>query len=127
MPKTPAIISPASLKGLRLRVGLSAHEAAKRIGVSRSTLQTWEAGSSRPVAHRLAWIAKAYGVGIEDLLTAPSENTLAARRARAGLLQKDVAEALGVSVARYGAVERRTLEPPDSWLQTLDKLLGDAS
>lgn len=125
MPKSPAIVAPYRLKQLRLRNGLSAIQAAEKIGVSRATIQTWEAGTSRPVAHRLHWIARAYGVAIGDLLAAPPADSLAARRTSAGLLQRDLAHALGVSVARYGAVERRGTEPPDSWLDTLDKLLGD--
>lgn len=126
MPKTPAVISPAGLRELRLKRGLSMAAAADLIGVSKNTIQTWEAGNSRPVAHRLHWIARAYQVQIEDLLTDSPADSLAARRSQAGLLQKDVARALGVSVARYGAVERRSTEPPESWRETLDKLLGDA-
>lgn len=94
------------------------------MGLSPAAIRTWETGSSRPLVSHLRSIARAYGVTVEDLLTDSPQPSLAARRIRAGLLQKDVAAALGVSVSRYGAVERRDTPPPDDWQPILDELLG---
>lgn len=113
MPKSPARLTGATLQSLRLRAELSPAEAAERIGVSVSTLHTWERGDSVPVASRLRPIAETYGVTIPELLADPENSTLAALRARLGLLQKDVAALLGVTASAYGLVEsgRQPMHP----------------
>ena len=115
VPKSPARLNGASLQALRLKAGLSTSEAAEQIGVSLSTLHTWERGDSVPVASRLRHIAAAYDVEIPDLLTDPENSTLAAHRARLGMLQKDVAALLGVSASAYGLVETGRQPMPPRW------------
>lgn len=122
MPKSPVRLSGIRLHELRVASGLSAFQAAAQIGVAQSTLLTWERGGSTPVVSRLASIANAYGVTIETLLTDQDGATLADYRARAGLLQSEVAAALGVSASAYGAVESGRRAMPPRWRPLLTKL-----
>ena len=56
-----------TLKAARVNCGLRQHEAAKQLGVDKSTLGNWENGKTFPTADRLAQMCKLYGVGIDDI------------------------------------------------------------
>ena len=52
----------------RLRAGLLQDDAAKVIGVDRSTVAAWELGRTYPRADKLPDIAKLYGCTIDELM-----------------------------------------------------------
>ena len=56
-----------TLKAARVNCGLKQNEAAKYLGVDKSTLGNWENGKTFPTADRLAQMCKLYGVGIDDI------------------------------------------------------------
>jgi putative transcriptional regulator len=58
----------ATLKRLRQRRGLTQAELARRIGVHRVTIATWETGRFRPSVDGLPRLAKALGVPVTELL-----------------------------------------------------------
>ena len=55
-------------KAARLKAGLSAYEAARRLGVTHPALYMWETGRSKPNAENLLKIAALYGCKPEKLL-----------------------------------------------------------
>lgn len=56
-----------TLKAARVNKGLKQNEAAKALGVDKSTLGNWENGKTFPTADRLAQMCRLYGVGIDDI------------------------------------------------------------
>ena len=52
----------------RLKSGLSAMDAAKRLGVSDAAVYQWETGVFLPNANRLSEIAKLYHCTVDELL-----------------------------------------------------------
>ncbi len=68
-----------SAKGLRKhrdRLGLSAKEFAKLIGVSALSIYNWELGKSRPGANKLQRIAEVRALGKRDAMKQLEENPL---------------------------------------------------
>ncbi len=63
---------PHKLRLLRVRQGLTLVEAAKKTGVTRTTLSDLEHGHREPVAPTLMKIAEGYGVSVEELLEEPA-------------------------------------------------------
>lgn len=57
-----------SLKAARVNVGLTQEQAAKKIGVSKSTLQKWESGECYPSTKYIPNITAVYGVGYDDII-----------------------------------------------------------
>lgn len=53
---------------MRLRAGLSQVDAAKKLGVTQSTVSFWENGIHRPNAKVLHKISHLYGVTVDELL-----------------------------------------------------------
>lgn len=60
--------SPASVKGQRDRLGLSAADYAKLVGVSALTIYNWEHGKSRPREKQLAALAEVRGIGKREAM-----------------------------------------------------------
>ncbi|MBI3929878.1 MAG: helix-turn-helix transcriptional regulator [Armatimonadetes bacterium] len=56
------------LYDLRTRWGLSASQAAHRVGCSVSSIFNWEAGVEMPPARFLRRLAETYRVTVEELL-----------------------------------------------------------
>lgn len=65
-----------TLKSARVNCGLSQQEAATIIGVSRTTLQSWETYKSFPTVAQLPKIETAYNVKYDDIDFLPPDNTL---------------------------------------------------
>ncbi len=63
-----------ALKKLRQEQGLSQHELAARLIVTRSTVTRWESGLRLPDATMIARISKVLGADVNTLLTAAAEN-----------------------------------------------------
>ena len=75
--RSPRItVSPAVLAWARRSAGLDAEQAAKRIAVSRATLEQWEAGTLAPTLVQLRNSAKVYRRPLAVLLleTPPNES-----------------------------------------------------
>ena len=55
--------SAKSVKAQRSRLGLSAKDYGKLVGVSEMTIYNWEAGKSKPQAKQLAGLVAVRGIG----------------------------------------------------------------
>ena len=66
----------AILKRLRKQKGISQAEAGKRIGVSRSTINNYEANTQDPRIATMRKLAKLYGVTTDYLLGMTKESYL---------------------------------------------------
>lgn len=65
-----------TLKAARVNVGLNQQEAAKLIGVSRTTIQSWETYKTYPTIAQLPKIEKVYGIKYDDIIFLPSDYAL---------------------------------------------------
>ena len=72
------------LRTLRERAGLSVRELARQIDESHTNVSYWERSGQIPRSDKLAPIAKALGVTVEDLLGEPRLRRAAAPSGRAG-------------------------------------------
>ena len=57
------------LARIRVLLGLTQDEAARRIGVHRVSLANWENGECKPSSENLVKLAKLYGCTMEDLVS----------------------------------------------------------
>lgn len=67
---------PITLKAARVNCGLNQKQAAKLIGVSRTTLMSWEKYHSFPNVMQLHAIETAYNVKYDDIIFLPDNSTL---------------------------------------------------
>jgi DNA-binding transcriptional regulator YiaG len=80
--------SARSVKAQRRRIGLSADDYAKLVGVSSLTIYNWEHGKSRPRKEQLASLVSIRGIGKREaqaklrLVKAAEEKPRKGRRAR---------------------------------------------
>lgn len=63
-----ARFSAAGLKSHRKRLGLSAADFAKLVGVTAQTIYLWENGETRPRAKQLAALVEVRGIGKREAL-----------------------------------------------------------
>lgn len=63
-----ARFSPKSVKSQRRRLGLSAADYAKLVGVSPLTIYNWEHGKSRPRQQQMASLVAVRGIGKKEAL-----------------------------------------------------------
>src|SRR6058998_692571 len=59
------------LRALRQQRGITLAELARRTGISVSTLSRLESGDRRPTLELLLHLARAHGVGLDELVDAP--------------------------------------------------------
>lgn len=59
------------IRQAREKLGLSQAEAGRRLGVTRATINQWEAGTTRPARDRIYSVAEAFGIPVTDFLEAP--------------------------------------------------------
>ncbi len=57
-----------SLKAARVNAELTQEEAAKKIGVNKSTLQKWESGECYPSTKYIPKITEVYNIGYDDII-----------------------------------------------------------
>lgn len=67
---------PITLKAARVNCGLNQKEAAKLIGVSRTTIMSWEKYRSFPNVIHLHAIEQAYNVKYDDIIFLPDSYAL---------------------------------------------------
>jgi len=60
--------NPCNYKNIRKRVGLTAQEVATRLGVSISTVFSWESGKTSPDSVFVAQLARLYGCTADELI-----------------------------------------------------------
>lgn len=84
-----------ALQDERARLGLSLSEAAKKAGVSKSTLSQLEAGSGNPSVETMWALATSYGVQLAQLLDPP--------RSRVSVVRYENLPQLPSSNATYSA------------------------
>lgn len=65
-----------TLKAARVNSGMNQQEAAEKIGVSRTTLQSWESYRSFPTVIQLPAIEAAYNVKYDDIIFLPKDYAL---------------------------------------------------
>lgn len=70
-----------TLKAARVNKGYNQQEAANIIGVSRTTLQSWETYKSFPTVVQLPAIEAAYGVKYDDIIFLPDNYALSVNAA----------------------------------------------
>ena len=112
------------LREVRLALGVSQRELARRAGISEPSVSMFERGLTQPEPPTLAALAKALGVTPADLLL-PLDGppSLLRRRVEAGLIQREVADQLGIPPSTYAAIERGESELPDALRARLDRIL----
>lgn len=59
-----------TLKAARVNAGMTQTEAAKRIGVSISTLKNWESGNTFPKQPQIEAMCEIYGISYDALFFA---------------------------------------------------------
>lgn len=104
--------SPAKLRALRARIGLTQSELATAAGVSTGSIQNWEAGKHGPDLAAARRLVEVLAVSVAELIElADEQRTLADLRTSTGQYQADVAAELGWSVATLAALERGDRPP----------------
>lgn len=61
-------LAKISLKAARVNAELTQEEAAKKIGVSVSTIQNWESGNTSPTVEQAKVIEKVYKFSYENII-----------------------------------------------------------
>ena len=61
-------------KEYRKKAGLTQAEAAKKVGVTQSSISYWEKGKTTPSVESLFRMAEVYGCKIGDLVTVKEES-----------------------------------------------------
>ena len=56
-----------SLKALRVNANLNQESAAKKLGITKRTLQHWECGVTSPTAFQLNDLCRIYGCTLGDI------------------------------------------------------------
>lgn len=69
-----------TLKAARVNSGMNLIEAAKKIGVSRTTLHSWENYRSFPTVIQLPAIEAAYNVKYDDIIFLPADYALSGEK-----------------------------------------------
>jgi transcriptional regulator with XRE-family HTH domain len=98
--------SPRRFARLRRRAGLSQADLARAVGVSATTISSWERGRNAPVSSRLLVIAAALGVEVTEVAPLSARPDLRELRERAGLTQAALAELLHCSSGSISLIER---------------------
>lgn len=111
---------------------LNANLVAKRLGVTPSTIYSYESGKAVSMkGEQEAKLAAAYGTTVEAIFGAaePPEgsveaNHIAAWRAAAGLTAESVAAELGVALGVYLQLEAGVIDLSAKWMRRLAPIFG---
>ena len=88
------------LQRFRAEAGLSQAEVAKRMGVSATSISSWEKGRARPKRNRMAKLAAILRVRTAELLDEPAPAGAQGIQEQIDRSREQVARAVGVSVDR---------------------------
>ena len=107
--------SAVALRDARLVAGYSRAELGERVGVSAASVKSWETGARAPRATTQARLARALGLGFEDLeQPGPADaNDLRHLRESLGWSQAEAAARLGLERSTLKRVEAGDALPPD--------------
>lgn len=113
------------LRAARETLGLSQRQLAARSGVAQTGISLFERGRSQPEPPTLLALARVLGVLPADLLV-PLDGppSLARRRIEVGMIQRHVAEAVGVPPSTYAQIETGVVQPSPDLAARLDKFLA---
>jgi DNA-binding transcriptional regulator YiaG len=75
--------SPTWLRKHRAKLGISAADYARLVGVAGLTIYNWEGGKSRPQAKQLAALGAVRGLGVREVLERIGGRTPRGRRRKA--------------------------------------------
>ena len=102
--------SPAALRRVLTREGMSIEDLADEIGVSRQAVSAWLQGVTTPAPRSLVLAAKTLGVSPGDLTPNASARVYVADlRVRAGYTQTELAAQLSVTASKLSDIERGRL------------------
>ena len=92
---------------LRAQAGMTQEDLAVQIGVSTTSISSWELGRSAPEPANYEKLAKVLKARKGELLGAVDPlRGLAEHRARAGLSQRQAADEIGIPVSALRTIER---------------------
>jgi transcriptional regulator with XRE-family HTH domain len=114
------------LRKRRMDLEIGRRELAKRLGVSKRTIENWEGDETAPVRWMLPRIDEFLGRRPSEITPSIAGN-LTFFRQRLGLSQADLARSLGVhrcTVVRWKTGRRR---PNKSFLRNIDAFLTEAN
>ena len=115
--------SGTAVRDARTRRGWTRGQLSTQVGVSLTSVASWERGEGGPSADALVTLAKVLGIEPGDLLDIPrSEWGQTELRVTCGLEQKEVAAALRLSPATISAVESTYSPLPSGLPERLAKL-----
>lgn len=140
-PRAVPVLARSGLHLMRARAGLSQHEAAQRMGVSRYLIRAWEDGRRRPPLWGLRRLADAYETSISTVakatgVVAPAtldpnqwdrqalKDVLRTLREWAGLTQAEVVVKCGRSAVTVRAWEAGRYQPDAQSRAALARLYG---
>jgi transcriptional regulator with XRE-family HTH domain len=112
------------LRAARRAAGFTQLRLAEQLGLSRSQISDWERGAVAPRGKTLLSAAHLLGVEVAELVDTSPTPTLRQLRQLAGLSQRDVAAAIGVSQPAYAALERGAVTLRPQTAETLARTLG---
>ena len=106
--------SPDRMRLARAKAGLSYRQLAPIVGVSATTLFSYETGRARPRPPKLKALADALGCATTYLAPLPRNASLRDHREHAGMFLRDVATQLGVSDTTVLRMEDGSHWPDDA-------------
>jgi len=114
-----------ALRKLREEASVSAAELGRRAGLGPGAISSWESGRSTPQADNLAAAMRVLGRPVEAVVDiAPEERYLGDWRVLSGLLQPQLAAAVGTATSRLAQIERGEAALPDALASRLADALG---
>lgn len=113
------------LRAARLARGLSQEQLAARSGVAQPNISVFERGRSYPKPPTLLALSRALDLLPADLLVPlHGPPSLARRRVEVGMIQRHLADALGIPPSTYAQIETGRIEPSPELVARLDKFLA---
>lgn len=108
MPRVRGLVGfdGARLRRLREKSGLTQIEAGKAVGVGEGTWGFWERSEKRPLLPHAVKICELLNCELDDLIAPDVKETLAGLRQRARVTVEEAAQALGLGVSTFYALER---------------------
>lgn len=101
---TPGFDAKA-LADIRRTRGMTQPQLAGMVGITRTRLSDYERGAIVPAPRTCRQLARALGVPAGALLTTKPTPDLVRLRAQAGMTQKEVGDAIGISAVAVSQIE----------------------